>query len=431
MLNPLTSRRKAITLLRPFISAWMKRVTNYELTSTVPSNAGKPYLIISNHVSIYDLAYVLLQLKEMPVIVIHEIFQRNPFIARFLRNLGLIWKQADLHEAKSIRQMKRAAQAGRSILLYPEGDLTWDGNSVELPPEIVKLVRYIGLPVLSFQEKGAYMTYPRWAASVRRGRVDLSFKQVLDEKDLKALDDETVLARLRDAFSYSEREWLSSGEGASVLFDGSKCAAGLSKMLFMCPVCQKMDGLLDSDVSIECPACGYKADIGPSLEVLDEGLSGVADIWQWHRKQSAAWQEAVNYEVKAGSFSREYPLKKAELVRAQGRINSIVSGGRFNSRRLEKPFKLHADKLEVTAFGLRAVGEDPSTALYIPISAMKSVRVLPMHIYKPNWLLICTDEGYYKFMFKDATHPAYRISLALREFIWQQDGNAPLPSGGN
>jgi len=110
MSNPLTSRRKAITLLRPFIAAWMKRVTNYKLTSPAPSNAGKPYLIISNHVSIYDLAYVLLQLKEMPVIVIYEIFLRNPVVARLLRHLGLIWKQADLHEAKSIRQIKRAAQ---------------------------------------------------------------------------------------------------------------------------------------------------------------------------------------------------------------------------------------------------------------------------------------------------------------------------------
>jgi hypothetical protein len=409
----------------------MKRVTNYRLTSAVPSNAGKPYLIISNHVSIYDLAYVLLQLKEMPVIVIHEIFQRNPFIARFLRNLGLIWKQADLHEAKSIRQMKRAALAGRSILLYPEGDLSWDGDSAELPPEIVKLVRYIGLPVLSFQEKGAYMTYPRWAASVRRGRVDLSFEQVLDEEDLKVLEDETVLARLRRAFSYSEKDWIRSGEGASVLFDGSKCAAGLSKMLFMCPVCHQMDGLLDSDVTIGCPACGYKANIGLSLGVLDEGLSGVTDIWQWHQKQGIALHEAVNGELKAGSFSREYSLKKAELVRAQGKVNGIVSGGGFNSRRLERPRKLRTDKLEVTASGLRASGKDPSTALYIPISAMKSVRVLPMHIYKPNWLLICTDEGYYKFMFKDATHPAYRISLALREIIRKQGENALLPSGGN
>ncbi len=195
MSNPLTSRRKAITLLRPFIAAWMKRITNYKLTSPAPSNAGKPYLIISNHVSIYDLAFVLLQLKEMPVIVIHEIFQRNPFVARLLSHLGLIWKQADLHEAKSIRQMKRAALSGRSILLYPEGDLTWDGDAAELPSEIVKLVRYIGLPVLIFQEKGAYMTYPRWAASVRRGRVDLSFKLALDEEELKELDDEAMLVK--------------------------------------------------------------------------------------------------------------------------------------------------------------------------------------------------------------------------------------------
>lgn len=431
MSNPLTSRRKAITLLRPFIAAWMKRVTNYKLTTPVPSNAGKPYLIISNHVSIYDLAFVLLQLKEMPVIVIHEIFQRNPFVARLLSHLGLIWKQADLHEAKSIRQMKRAALSGRSILLYPEGDLTWDGDAAELPSEIVKLVRYIGLPVLIFQEKGAYMTYPRWAASVRRGRVDLSFKLALDEVEIRTLDDEAMLVKLRDAFSHSEKEWALSGEGASIRYDGSNCASGLSKMLFMCPACKQTEGLLDSETSIECPSCGYKANIDPSLRVSDGGSSGVMDIWQWHHNQGLAWLEAVNRELETGSFSRGYALSKAELVREKGSINGIASVSGFNSRRLGRPEKLYANRLEVGASGLKAINADSSTALEIPIAEMKSIRVLPMHIYKPNWLLICTEEGYYKFLFKDATHPACRISIALREIIRQQGGNASLPSGGN
>ncbi len=96
-----------------------------------------------------------------------------------------------------------------------------------------------------------------------------------------------------------------------------------------------------------------------------------------------------------------------------------------------RPEKFFANRLEVGASGLKAINADSSTALEIPISEMKSVRVLPMHIYKPNWLLVCTEEGYYKFLFKDATHPAYRISLALREIIRQQGGNASLPSGGN
>jgi len=55
-------------------------------------------------------------------------------------------------------------------------------------------VRYIGLPVLTFQEKGAYMTYPRWAASVRRGRVNLSFKLAVDEDELRFLGDEAILS---------------------------------------------------------------------------------------------------------------------------------------------------------------------------------------------------------------------------------------------
>ncbi len=101
MADPLRSKRHFITRLRPFISSWMRRTTNYRVISPPPDNRGAPFLLISNHVSIYDLTYALLQLNEMPVIVIHEIFQRNPVIAWLLRPLGLIWKQADLHDGKS------------------------------------------------------------------------------------------------------------------------------------------------------------------------------------------------------------------------------------------------------------------------------------------------------------------------------------------
>ncbi len=81
-------------------------------------------------------------------------------------------------------------------------------------------------------------------------------------------------------------------------YDGSKCASGLSKMLFMCPACKQTEGLLDSETSIECPSCGYKANIDPSLRVSDGGSSGITDIWQWHRKQGINWLEAVNRELR-------------------------------------------------------------------------------------------------------------------------------------
>jgi 1-acyl-sn-glycerol-3-phosphate acyltransferase len=173
-------RHQFLTLFRPFIGIWLRHVTNYRLVDPPPSNATTQYLIISNHVSIYDLTYLLLQLKVMPVIVIHELYQRNPIVAWLLHFFGLIWKQADGHDAKSIRQMKRAAASGRSLLIFPEGDLNWDGNTCKLPISIAKLARYIKLPVLVFREKGAYMAFPRWAPRARRGQVDLSFSQAGD-----------------------------------------------------------------------------------------------------------------------------------------------------------------------------------------------------------------------------------------------------------
>ncbi len=422
MADPLRSKRHLITKLRPFISSWMRRTTNYRVISPPPDNRGNPFLLISNHVSIYDLAYALLQLNEMPVIVIHEIFQRNPVMAWLLRPLGLIWKQADLHDGKSIRQMKRAASAGRSILLYPEGDLTWDGDTGELPEPIAKLVRYVGLPVVVLTEKGAYMTYSRWAGRVRKGLVELHFRRCLSADELKSLPDSEILSRLRSAFRHSERRWLDEPGNVASYKPGWQ-AKDLSKLLFLCPRCKSADRITNSDESVSCGYCGFSAKIGTRLQLDSCAASeaGIQDIWQWHDWQMRAWGQMVKSASEGGSFLLHEKLEKAELVRAVGGVKRIVTGAGFHSRLLKSPEKSDALEATVSNDGLKVTGAGGEPLLHIPLPRMLSVRVLPMRNYLPNWLLISTQEGYYKLIFKGPGHPAYCWCSALRQITGQQD----------
>lgn len=400
----------------------MRRTTNYRVISPPPDNRGNPFLLISNHVSIYDLTYALLQLNEMPVIVTHEIFQRNPVMAWLLRPLGLIWKQADLHDGKSIRQMKRAASAGRSILLYPEGDLSWDGDTGELPDAIVRLIRYIGLPVIVLTEKGAYMTYSRWAGKVRKGLVELHFKSCITVEDFKRLDDTEILSRLRGAFRHSERKWLNEA-GTGIEYSKGAQAKDLSKLLFLCPMCKSASGITNSNTQVGCSECGFSAKIGRRLE-LDGNEAcevGLKDIWEWHAWQTKTWREIVGDALADGTFLLRSKLEKAELVRAVGAVKRIVSGAGFHSRFMKRPEKSDAMEAAIGPDGFRVIGSNGEELLHIPLSRMMSVRVLPMRNYMPNWLLISTAEGYYKFIFKGPGHPAYRWCSALRHMTGQQD----------
>ncbi len=422
MADPLRSKRHFITRLRRPISWWMRRATNYKVMNPPPDNRGNPFLLISNHVSIYDLAYALLQLNEMPVIVIHEIFQRNPVMAWLLRPLGLIWKQADLHDGKSIRQMKRAASAGRSILLFPEGDLTWDGDTGELPEAIVKLIRYIGLPVVVMTEKGAYMTYSRWAGEVRKGLVELHFKPCISAEDLDMLDDTEILQRLRAAFRHSERKWLYEA-GSGIEYSSGAQAKDLSKLLFLCPRCKCPSGITNSEAQVSCSACGFSSQIGPRLELdRDAALEvGLKDIWDWHAWQAETWRGLVDGALAESSFHLGGRLEKAELVRAVGAVKRIVTKAGFHSRLLKRPEKSEALEATISPDGLKVIGSGGDELLHIPLSRMLSIRVLPMRNYLPNWLLISTQEGYYKLIFKGPGHPAYCWCSALRHMTGQQD----------
>jgi len=430
MPDPLSSKRHFITTFRRPIGAWLRRATGYEVVSPAPPNKNNPYLLISNHVSVYDVAYALPQLQEMPVIVIHEIFQRNPVLAWLLRPFGLIWKQADLHDGKTIRQMKRAAAAGRSILLYPEGDLTWDGDTGALPDSLVKLVKYIGLPVVLLTEKGAYMTYSRWAGKVRKGLVELHFRPCISKEELSSVDEGTLAGRLRAAFRHSERGWLASKQPPPSYATGFQ-ARDLSKMLFMCPACRKAGSMTNTDTSISCLNCGFSSRIGPLLE-LDEAaarMTGMKDIWQWHSWQKSETREQVEATLKDGSFMLAADVKKAELIRAIGGIGRIVTKAGFHSRYLKRPEKASAFKATLNPDCLRVTDAIGNERLRIGVDMMLSARVLPMRNYRPNWLLICTKEGYYKLMFEGPTHPAYLWCTALRIMIGQTDAYSQGEAG--
>ena len=64
---------------------------------------------------------------------------------------------------ETIRKTKRIVQQGGSIGIFPEGNTSYSGQTVQILPATVKLIKMLKIPVIIMNIKGMYLSYPRWA----------------------------------------------------------------------------------------------------------------------------------------------------------------------------------------------------------------------------------------------------------------------------
>ncbi len=400
-----------ISILRPFMGLWLKYLVNCKAVKPFPDGLKPPYLILSTHVSVFEMPYLLMSVKPNPVIVLHELHLTEKVFVLLLSMVGSIWRMQGVPDARTIRQMKRAVKKGRSVLIYPEGDLNWDGDSLSLDMSMARVARFIGASVLVFRTKGSYMAFPRWAHRARRGRVDAEYQLAVKAEEFANLSDEQVLGRLNSAFIHSERRWLKDGEGKGQGYSSSKPALGLERLLFMCPSCGCDSCMKSDDYSISCTKCGYSARVDGNMRLSDESRSGFSDVWGWHDWQLGEWKAKAGYAFSDGSLNLSCSPVIAEIVSIEP---APEGGGEFNHRTLRMPVRLDAASASLTASGITLIDSDGKPSLSIPMAEIRSVQVFIVGIYNPNWLIVMTGKAYYKLQLIGGGNPCYAWLLAIK-----------------
>lgn len=413
-----------IGILRPFLYVWLRYLVNWKLVSPPPKDVKPPYLILSTHVSVFEMPLMLLHTRPNPVIVLHELHLVDKLFLMLLSVVGPVWRMQGMPDPRTIRQMKRAVGSGRSVLIYPEGDLNWDGDSLKLDIGMAKAARFIGAPVLVFKTEGSYLGFPRWAHKARRGRVDLKYTLAVRKEDFDVMSDEQILEKLNMAFVHSERRWFYEGAGKGQSYNSSKPALGLERLLFLCPSCKAHSRTKTDDRSIRCEACGFKVGVGADLS-LDNGCGrGFENIWQWHDWQSSEWEKFVSGPFSDGTARLESDDIVAQLVKILPAPSSaVLKGGDYAHRILKNPVSIEATRATLSVKGIELADGAGNLVFLLPMDDIRSVQVFIIGIYNPNWLIVMTDDAYVNIQLKSGSNPCYPWLLAIKRMIAERASN--------
>ena len=155
-------------LLHATAGRYVVRRFNYSFD---PVGIEPPFILISNHVTNSDPFFIGLvyKPKSLAFVASEHIF-RMGFISKLLkRYLAPIPRPKADSGVGAVRAVLKRLREGDPVVLFAEGDCTWNGVSGKIFPATGKLAKAAGVPLVTYRLEGGYLTSPRWSKKARRG----------------------------------------------------------------------------------------------------------------------------------------------------------------------------------------------------------------------------------------------------------------------
>lgn len=244
-------KKLILTPIRTYIEA----TYNVEVVRNDTLGMKPPYIIVGNHVTNWDPFFINCYVEEPICFVAAAPAFRNPIMKRVLEYAGAISKTKSRADSSTVRGLVRAKKANRVIGLFPEGNRTWNGRTEPLVYATAKLVQSLNVPIVVAKIRGGYLSHPRWATSVRKGKVTVSLERLFEGEDVKALSTDAVHEALTEALTLDDFAWQRE---TSMTYPGKNLAHHLERYLFACPHCEEVGKLHSHDDRLTCQACNYE-----------------------------------------------------------------------------------------------------------------------------------------------------------------------------
>jgi len=239
-----------------------------------------PFIVLANHTSFMDFLIVMLALYpiRLNAIAAHKFFLYKP-LNRFLPMMGCISKYLFEPDIRSIIGIKTVLKRGDKILLFPEGRCSTDGVYAGVHKSTGKLIKKLGVHVVSCYSVGSYKCMPFWRPGLRFGRIHVTLDNLFEPEQLTSMSVESINdaidKRLGGIDVPPPREPLQT-------FGAKRLAVGLDNILYLCPRCKQEFKMVTSDCTISCTACGNAAVIDRDMNLNPTSGSELpASIHEW------------------------------------------------------------------------------------------------------------------------------------------------------
>jgi len=167
-----------------------------------------PVLLIANHQSYLDPNLAGLSSPRHLYYLARKTLFRNRFFAALIRSVGAVPVDQEGVAKEGLKAILQQLQAGRAVLVFPEGERSHDGVMRQLKPGILLLIKRAQAPIVPLGIAGAVEAWPRWQRypvpaplflPATKRTLAVSVGPALDPKRYAAMERQQALEELFDA----------------------------------------------------------------------------------------------------------------------------------------------------------------------------------------------------------------------------------------
>lgn len=168
-------------------------------------------LICSNHQSFLDPLVLGITCPRPVNYLGRKSLLRFPVFGWFLRFNDTIPIDRDAHAFSGMKETLRRLKRGESVVMFPEGTRSVDGEFKPLKLGFCALARRSKSSLMPVGIEGAYQAYPRGQSLPRPGRIHVVFGHPIPFEEYESMSDQQMAdlleSRIRACFKTAREHW--------------------------------------------------------------------------------------------------------------------------------------------------------------------------------------------------------------------------------
>ena len=289
---------------------------------------NKPVIVISNHASRFDYAFVnyIMKRRRINFVAAENEFHRKKFKTVF--GLGRVIPKRnfvpDLNTIKGISRIINKEKNG-CIAIFPCGMSTASGAQQPSMLGTGKMLKHFGVHVLAIRIHGGYLVCPKFDVKERYGKVTVELDELFTPEQLKQLTPEEIDRKVDEAIFTDDYEWNATRQHSYKRKDG-KYAQDMEQLIYKCPKCGQEMQMAGEGTKIYCKNCGNGATMDDKYNLTPLPGSIIPKnprVWfDWQRREmrKAVLQPdfVLEEHVKLGTLPKYGYMKNNEVANIVG-----------------------------------------------------------------------------------------------------------------
>lgn len=139
---------------------------------TRPISHKRKFIMISNHVTDYDMLFMAESIRQQMYFVMSEHALRGGFASKLLAwAFAPIGRSKGSNASSTVMEILRHARAGHNVGIFAEGFRTMSGENTSFSEATGAMVKKMGSDLITYRVRGGYYCNPNWSHHIRKGKV--------------------------------------------------------------------------------------------------------------------------------------------------------------------------------------------------------------------------------------------------------------------